>query len=185
MAETYCRNFGMASIGKKKPERKRLGSMVTMTVMNASCCVLATVEANSPMPRLEIRNKPERAKIKPRSPLMGTLNHQCPMTRTSSISMSAKMEYGRIFPTTSSHERIGVTINCSIVPRSRSRTMEEAVNNVVMKYRIIPITPGTLKYAAMRSGLYQTCVRTSRGGVKDDGLPVSEACSVSTLVAYD
>ena len=66
----------MASIGKKKPERKMLGNMVTMTVMKASCCVLAIVEANKPMPRLEMRNKPERAKMSPRSPLIGTLNHQ-------------------------------------------------------------------------------------------------------------
>ena len=61
------------------------------------------------------------------------------------MSMNARMAYGRILPTTNSHERMGVTINCSIVPRSRSRTMEEAVSKAVMKYRIMPITPGTLK----------------------------------------
>jgi len=42
----------MASMGKKKPDRKMLGSIVTITVMKASCCVLAIVEANKPMPRL-------------------------------------------------------------------------------------------------------------------------------------
>src|ERR1041385_3876445 len=107
------------------------------------------------------------------------------MISTSSVSMNAKMLYGRIFPTTSSQERIGVTISCSIVPRSRSRTIEEAVNNAVMKNRIMPITPGTLKYAAMRSGLYQTCVRTSRGGLNEEDLPVKTACSVNTFVEYD
>src|ERR1044072_258108 len=176
MAETYCRNLGIASIGKKKPERNRLGNMVTITVMKASCCVLAMVEANRPIPRLDKRNKPDSKKIRPRSPRIGTLNHQWPMIRISTMSMKARMVYGMIFPTTSSQERIGVTINCSMVPRSRSRTIEGAVHKAVMKYRIMPITPGTLKYAAIRSGLYQTCVRTSRGGVNEEGLPVNEAC---------
>ena len=46
----------MASKGKKKPERKTLGKMVNRTVRNASCCVLAIVEASKPMPRLESRS---------------------------------------------------------------------------------------------------------------------------------
>jgi hypothetical protein len=39
------------------------------------------------------------------------------------------------FPTINSHERMGVTMSCSMVPRSRSRTMVVAVRMVVMKYK--------------------------------------------------
>src|SRR3990172_624900 len=51
---------------------------------------------------------------------------------------------------------MGVTISCSMVPRSRSRTMEVAVSMEVSICRIIPISAGTMKYALRRSGVYQS-----------------------------
>ncbi len=76
-----------------------------------------------------------------------------------------------------------MTINCSMVPRSRSRTTAVAVSNAVMKDRIMPITPGILKYAEIRSGLYQTWVRTSTGGVNPAGCALRAVCSPRIFVA--
>ena len=49
-----------------------------------------------------------------------------------------------IFARISSQLRIGVTINCSIVPRSRSLTMERAVRLVAVWNKIMAIKPGTI-----------------------------------------
>ena len=51
---------------------------------------------------------------------------------------------------------MGVTINCSMVPRSRSRTMEREVSIVVSRKRTIAIRPGIIKLTLFISGLYQT-----------------------------
>ena len=55
--ETNCKNFGIASRGKKNPDKKRAGSIVIMTVIIASCWVFATVEASNPIARLESRKR--------------------------------------------------------------------------------------------------------------------------------
>jgi hypothetical protein len=68
-----------------------LGSSVIHTVSIASCCVLAMVEASKPIPRLDSRNRPESSKISPKSPRMGTLNHQAPIARTSSVLRKARI----------------------------------------------------------------------------------------------
>src|SRR4030067_3732720 len=92
---------------------------------------------------------------------------------------------GYIVATTSSQGRIGVTINCAIVPRSRSRTIAVAVKMEVKAYRIIPITPGIMKKALTRSGLYQTWVRTSIGSFNAVVWPQRARRSAITLVAND
>ena len=174
----------MASSGKKKPERKMLGRSVIQTVSMASCWVLAMVEANRPMPRPESSSKPEQPRMRLKSPRTGTPNHQWPMASTSRVSMKARMTYGRILPTTSSHGRMGVTMSCSIVPRSRSRTIAVAVRMEVMANRIMPITPGIMKYELTRSGLYQTRVRTSSGGWKfSTSMPERASFSIISEVA--
>ena len=141
-----------------------LGRSVIQTVSMASCCVLAIVEASRPIPKPVTRNTPESRMIRPRSPRIGTPNHQCPTASTSIVLKNPSATYGISLPTINSHGRMGVTISCSIVPRSRSRTTEEAVRMAAMAYRIMPITPGIIKCALIRSGLNQTVVRTSTGG---------------------
>ncbi len=49
-----------------------------------------------------------------------------------------------ILAITSSHERMGVTMSCSIVPRSRSLTMAAEVRVVVVIIRIIAIRAGIM-----------------------------------------
>ena len=63
--------------------------------------------------------------------------------------------YGTILPTVSSMLRMGETINCSSVPRSRSRAIAIAVNITRVIVRMTPTRPGTMKTAVRRSGLYQ------------------------------
>src|SRR3989304_3550664 len=57
-----------------------------------------------------------------------------------------------IFPRMSSQGRIGVTISCSIVPRSRSRTIAVAVSIEGRSCRIIPLRAGTMKNALPSPG---------------------------------
>ena len=48
---------------------------------------------------------------------------------------------------------MGVTMICSSVPRSRSRTTAKAVSNKVWNNRISPMTPGTMKFTLSMLGL--------------------------------
>ena len=77
-------------------------------------------------------------------PRTGTPNQKCPIARTSNIFKNANNTYGIILPRISSQDRIGVTISCSIVPRSRSRTIDVAVRMEVNVNKIIAITPGIM-----------------------------------------
>ena len=70
--------------------------------------------------------------------------------------------YGISLPAMSSHERIGVVISSSKLPRSRSRTIAAAVKITIVMLRITPISAGTTCTAVRRSGLYS--VRTSNAG---------------------
>src|SRR5262249_39439477 len=60
--------------------------------------------------------------------------------------------------------RIGLTISASRVPFSRSRTTDTAIAVIVVCIRRAPMSPGTMKMAETRSGLYQARTRTSSGG---------------------
>ena len=64
-------------------------------------------------------------------------------------------------PRISSSGRIGVTMSCSIVPISFSRTIESAVSMVVRICRMNPMSAGTMKFAETMSGLYHTRGLTS------------------------
>jgi hypothetical protein len=52
-----------------------------------------------------------------------------------------------------SHLASGVTISCSSVPVSRSRTTVSAVMMISVLERIMPISPGTMKMAFASDGL--------------------------------
>src|SRR5713101_5618267 len=69
-----------------------------------------------------------------------------------------------ILPRSSSQRRIGLTISASSVPFSRSRTTDTAICVIVVCIRSAPTSPGTMKIAETRSGLYQARTRMSMGG---------------------
>ena len=60
------------------------------------------------------------------------------------VSKKAITTYGASLPTSSSHGRMGVTSSCSMVPRSRSRTIAVEVSTPDTKSRITPISAGTM-----------------------------------------
>src|SRR3990172_3327482 len=70
-----------------------------------------------------------------------------------------------ILPSKSSQRRIGLTTSASSVPRSRSRTIAIAMTLTVVCISNAPNSPGTMKIAETRSGLYQARTRKSSGGV--------------------
>jgi hypothetical protein len=47
----------------------------------------------------------------------------------------------------------GVTMSCSRVPNSRSRTIDMDVMMSIVMERIIPMIPGTMKMLLFRAGL--------------------------------
>ena len=59
---------------------------------------------------------------------------------------------------------MGVTINCSSVPRSRSRTTAVDVIKVMVIVSKMPTIPGTMNTALRCAGLYQGRTRISTGG---------------------
>jgi len=102
------------------------------------------VEMNSPMPIVDIRYSPDPSSSNPRLPWIGTLNQLIPIKVTTSTSMKLINTNGRVLPRISSNDRIGVTINCSMVPISRSRTIAMAVSSSEISSTTTAITPGTL-----------------------------------------
>ncbi|MCI0459448.1 MAG: hypothetical protein L0Z62_21065, partial [Gemmataceae bacterium] len=63
---------------------------------------------------------------------------------------------GRSLPTISCQERRGVTMSCSMVPTSFSRTMPIEERTMVRIISTIARTAGTKNQRLRRSGLYQT-----------------------------
>jgi len=114
------------------------------------------VEVKSPSPRVDImkmRLNPKRSQTLPR---MGTLNSQTDTPVTSRTSPIPMIRKGMSFPAMSSSGRMGVTLSCSMVPISFSRTTAMEVSIMVMTSRMSPSTPGTMKFRLLSSGLYQT-----------------------------
>ena len=73
--------------------------------------------------------------------------------RTSSSCRKASTRYGTSLPTTTAIGETGVTISCSSVPRSRSRTIEKAASSVPEKVSRIATSPGMRRLALRESGL--------------------------------
>ena len=62
---------------------------------------------------------------------------------TRAVSKSPIRKNGTVFPRMNSNRLIGVTMICSSVPISRSRTTAKAVRLTTMTRMRLPITPGT------------------------------------------
>ncbi len=61
--------------------------------------------------------------------------------------------YGTILPVITSSTVAGVASRFSIVPRSRSRVIASPVIITIVIVRITPISPGTMLYCVIASGL--------------------------------
>ena len=59
-------------------------------------------------------------------------------------------------PTTSSSERMGVTMSCSSVPNSRSRAIIMLANMAAMAAAMKPSSDGIMKLDSFKSSLNQT-----------------------------
>jgi hypothetical protein len=89
-----------------------------------------------------------------------------PSTRITVICTYPTSTNGRIFPSMRLVLLSGVTMSCSRVPRSRSRTIAMLVMSRSVSERSTPMIPGTM-YASVRiAGLYQGRTRTSSGGAR-------------------
>ena len=115
------------------------------------------------------------------------------MMRINSTSIKPMMMKGMSLPTMSSLGLSGVTSNCSMVPISFSLTMLRAVRLVVTMSSIIQMTPGTIKSALERSGLYHSRVRFSTRKVRPLSLlklprkspALSAARSIFSMMSFD
>ncbi len=58
-----------------------------------------------------------------------------------------------ILPSSTSNGRVGIESRFSIVPRSRSRVIASAVIMTMVMVSTTPISPGTMLYCVMASGL--------------------------------
>ena len=115
-----------------------------MVAMSACCWVFDIVEIKSPIPRTERRYTEVPMSRSIREPFIGTSNQNTPAAVTSAISANPKIAKGIVYPSISSAGLIGVTISCSMVPASLSRTTAIEVSLRHISMIIEAITPGTL-----------------------------------------
>src|ERR1700683_662550 len=120
----------------------KVGMAISEDDMMACCWVLAMVEINRPMPRLVNRNKEALSNSTSALPRNGMPKISSAAVVMSTRSISPTMAAGIILPIISSIGRMGVTINCSMVPISFSRTMAMAVSITVTTIMILAMTPG-------------------------------------------
>ena len=76
-------------------------------------------------------------------PRSGTSNQKTPISRINVTSTKAISTKGSVLPRMNSAGVIGVTMICSIVPISFSRTTAMLVNSRLTRLTTITITPGT------------------------------------------
>jgi len=163
--------FGIDSLGNMNPDKSTLGRMIIKLTCIACSWVLAIVDTNIPRPRAPIKNMKDRPRSSRTLPLTGTLNQKTPNPKTIKISIKAIIIYGINLPRISSDGFTGVIISCSRVPRSLSRTMENAVSIIVMFCIIKPMRPGILNFILSIFGLYQILNLRSMAGSKFTGKP--------------
>ena len=79
-----------------------------------------------------------------RLPRMGTSKSNRPKTRMTVIWTYPTSTKGRILPSIRLVLSIGVTISCSSVPSSRSRTIDIDVMRIIVIESSTPMMPGTM-----------------------------------------
>ena len=87
------------------------------------------------------------------APRTGTSNNHAPRIKTKVVWINPMPANGNTLPIINSLLLTGVAISNSMLPRSRSRTIETPVNITMVIVRMMPIRPGTMLIAERRSGL--------------------------------
>ena len=85
-----------------------------------------------------------------------------PTTAIAAVSARPDEKKGIVLPMMNSSGRIGVTMICSSVPTSRSRTTAKAVRLTTMIRVRVAMTPGTKNQRLLKSTLYQGRASSSR-----------------------
>ena len=98
-----------------------------------------------------------------RLPRIGTSNQNTPISVTSTTSTKPISAKGTVLPRMNSAGVIGVTMICSIVPISFSRTTAMLVSSSVISATTITSTPGTKKLRLSRFSLNHARMRSSAG----------------------
>ena len=109
----------------------------------ACCWLFATVDTKSPRPSVFSRSSIVMRISSTREPRKGTPNQPTAMPVTRKVMISPSRANGDSLPTMSCQGRIGVTMSCSRVPISFSRTIPMEASTMVMIMRIIARTAGT------------------------------------------
>ena len=133
----------MLAMGNTKPLNIKKGRMKKKFVIMACCCVLETVEIKSPMPSVLIRKIKVAPSNKNALPTIGILNHKMAKAITSTICAWEMIINGMVFPRISSKGFRGVTMSCSMVPDSLSRTIAMEVNSKERSMTKNATIPGT------------------------------------------
>jgi hypothetical protein len=110
----------------------------------ACCCVREIVERNSPSPSDVRRKQPERPMRSGTLPRIGMPNPKTITSITTVAFADAIAVNGTILPIISSAGVIGVTMICSSVPISFSRTIAIDVRFIVPARSIMTSRPGTM-----------------------------------------
>ncbi len=134
---------GMLAMGKEKPESNIAGKKNRNVLIIACCCVWLSVEMNSPTPSIVSRYSPVETYNSRMLPRNGTSNQKKPIRRIKVTSTKLISTKGSVLPRMNSAGVMGVTMICSIVPISFSRTTAMLVNNRLTRLTTITITPGT------------------------------------------
>ena len=145
----------MVLMGNPKPEKVMAGMMKKNDVTIACCCVAEMVEISKPTPSMHKINRTAPSASTETWPRKGTWNHSDPTTEISATSKMPIRKNGSVLPRMNSAGRMGVTIICSSVPISRSRTTAKAVSVITRTSVRLPMIPGTKNQRLLRSGLYQ------------------------------
>ena len=99
-------------------------------------------------------------------PRNGTSNQNTATSVTRITSNMPMRAYGSNLPTISSQRASGVTLSCSSVPTSRSRTMAMADRLVVTTSSSSATMPGTMKSRLSSRGLNHTRMSASIGAMR-------------------
>jgi len=125
------------------PENSMAGKKKKNVVIIACCCVRLTVEMKSPIPSVPSRNSAVPSSRSAKLPRNGISNQKRPTADTSAVSTKPTTANGAHFPRMNSTGRIGVTMTCSIVPVSFSRTIAMLVSIRPTSITSIAMIPGT------------------------------------------
>ena len=156
----------MLSRGTIKPDRINAGIIIKEAMYIACIWLVEIFEMSTPNPREPKRNIKLSPKRSGMLPATGTPNQNIPTPTVSATLTSATATKGKILPSISSHDLIGVTINCSKVPCSLSLTIAKAVSNKDWICRMIATKPGIQKSILFMLGLYKKRIRASIGSLK-------------------